>query len=140
MTENRQLVVAVPSRLRFQSSSDQPLAGLRIAVKDNLDLKGLRTSLCNKAYYNLYPPRTDTAKCIQQLIDAGAVLLGKTKLNSFGCWEEPTEYIDYQAPWNPRGDGYQSPGGSSSGSGAAVAAYDWIDITIGTDSNPPSPL
>ncbi|CZS93547.1 uncharacterized protein RCO7_09544 [Rhynchosporium graminicola] len=134
LTNNGLLAVAVPSRLRYQPSSDQPLAGLRIAVKDNLHLAGLKTSLCNKAYYNVYPKRTKTAKCNQQLLDAGAVVLGKTKMNSFGCWEEPTEYIDYQAPWNPRADGYQSPGGSSSGSGAAVAAYGWIDITIGTDT------
>lgn len=44
------------------------------------------------------------------------------------------EYVDYQAPWNPRGDQYQSTGGSSSGSAAAVAAYDLLDIAIGTDS------
>jgi Asp-tRNA(Asn)/Glu-tRNA(Gln) amidotransferase A subunit family amidase len=62
------------------------------------------------------------------------MILSKTKLNSFGVWEEPTEYIDYQAPWNPRADGYQSPGGSSSGSAVAIAAYDWIDIAIGSDS------
>lgn len=55
-------------------------------------------------------------------------------MNSFGNWEEPTEYIDYQAPWNPRADKYQSPGGSSSGSAAAIASYDWLDIAIGTDS------
>jgi hypothetical protein len=55
-------------------------------------------------------------------------------MNSFANWEEPLEYIDYQAPWNPRGDRYQSTGGSSSGSAAALAAYDWLDIAIGTDS------
>ncbi|KAJ4402242.1 hypothetical protein N0V85_005352 [Neurospora sp. IMI 360204] len=54
-------------------------------------------------------------------------------MNSFANWEEPIEYVDYQAPWNPRGDQYQSMGGSSSGSAAAVAAYDWLDIAIGTD-------
>jgi Asp-tRNA(Asn)/Glu-tRNA(Gln) amidotransferase A subunit family amidase len=127
------LDVAVPSRLKFRSST-LPLAGLRVAVKDNFHLKGIKTSLCNRAYYEIYPPPSATAFCIQQLIDLGAIVLGKTKLNSFGTWEEPTEYVDYQAPWNPRADGYQSPGGSSSGSGAAVGAYDWIDIAIGSDS------
>lgn len=96
---------------------------------------GLKTSLYNRAYYQTYPPRPKTATCIQQLVDAGAVLIGKTKMISFGCWEEPTEYIDYQAPWNPRGDGYQSPGGSSSGSAAAIGSYNWVDIAIGSDSN-----
>jgi Asp-tRNA(Asn)/Glu-tRNA(Gln) amidotransferase A subunit family amidase len=55
-------------------------------------------------------------------------------MNSLANWEEPTEYIDYQAPWNPRADRYQSPGGSSTGSASAIAAYDWLDIAIGTDS------
>ena len=54
-------------------------------------------------------------------------------MNSLANWEEPTEYIDYQAPWNPRADRYQSPGGSSTGSATAIAADDWLDIAIGTD-------
>ena len=68
------------------------------------------------------------------MVDAGAILVGTTKLASFAATEEPTQYIDYQAPWNPRADGYQSPAGSSSGSGAAIGAYDWLDIAIGSDS------
>ena len=48
--------------------------------------------------------------------------------------EEPTEAIDFPAPFNPRGDGYQSPAGSSSGSASAIAAYDWLDFAIGTDT------
>ena len=61
-------------------------------------------------------------------------IVGKTKMNPFDMWEEPIEYVDYQAPWNPRADRYQSPGGSSLGSAAAIASYDWLDIAIGTDS------
>ncbi|KAL7910374.1 amidase signature domain-containing protein [Trichoderma velutinum] len=53
---------------------------------------------------------------------------------SLGNWEERTEYTDYKAPCNPRDDGYQSPGGSSSGSASAIAAYDWLDIAIDTDT------
>jgi Asp-tRNA(Asn)/Glu-tRNA(Gln) amidotransferase A subunit family amidase len=128
------LQVAVASRLRAEATSELPLAGIRIVVKDNFHLKGLKVSLCNRAYYNTYPPSQETAVCLQTLINLGATILGQAKLNSFGVWEEPTEYIDYQAPWNPRGDGYQSPGGSSTGSGAAIAAYDWLDIGIGSDS------
>lgn len=48
--------------------------------------------------------------------------------------EEPLECIDWPTPWNPRADGYQSPAGSSSDSGVAIAAYDWLDIAIGSDS------
>lgn len=129
------LSIAVPSRLRFTTSSDAPLAGLRVAVKGNFNLQGLRTSLCNRAYFNTYPPCDKTAKCIQQVVDAGATLVGTTKLASFAATEEPTQCIDYQAPWNPRADGCQSPAGSSSGSGAAIGAYDWLDIAIGSDTS-----
>ncbi|OCL12401.1 amidase signature enzyme [Glonium stellatum] len=129
------LSIAVPSRLRYTNTSETPLAGLRVAVKDNFNLQGLRTSLCNRAYFSTYPPCNKTAKCIQRLIDVGAVIVGTTKLASFAATEEPTQCVDYQAPWNPRADGYQSPAGSSSGSGAAVGAYDWLDIGIGSDTS-----
>lgn len=126
--------IPVPSRLRSSKSEILPLAGLRIAVKDNIHLQGVKTSLCNSAYAMTYAPSTYTAPCIQTLLDNGAVVLGKTKLAPFGHFAEPVEYIDYEAPWNPRADGYQSPGGSCSGSACAIAAYDWLDVTIGTDS------
>ncbi|RSL54933.1 hypothetical protein CEP54_009624 [Fusarium duplospermum] len=125
---------ALPSRIQFQETSASSLAGLRIVIKDNIHLQGIKTSVGNRAFYNTYPPCDTSAECIRKLIDLGVVVCGKTKLNSFGNWEEPTEYVDYQAPWNPRGDGYQSPGGSSSGSASAIAAYDWLDIAIGTDT------
>ncbi|KAL8747066.1 MAG: hypothetical protein Q9190_001005 [Brigantiaea leucoxantha] len=64
----------------------------------------------------------------------GACIVGKTKLCSFASWEEPTEAIEYTSPWSPRADGFQSSGGSSNGSGAAVAAYDWLDVAIGSDT------
>lgn len=128
------LSVALSSRIKSQANPPSVMAGLRVALKDNLHLEGVKTSVGNRAYYDTYPPQLQTAECIQKLIDFGAVIVGKTKLNSFGTWEEPTEYIDYQAPWNPRADGYQSPGGSSTGSASAIGAYDWLDIAIGTDS------
>jgi Asp-tRNA(Asn)/Glu-tRNA(Gln) amidotransferase A subunit family amidase len=103
-------------------------------VKDNFNLKGVKTSVGNRAYWNLYPPCSQTASSLQVLERKGAQILGKTKLCSFAGREEPTEYVDFQAPFNPRADGYQSPAGSSSGSAAAVAAYDWIDVAVGTDS------
>ncbi|KAL8683875.1 MAG: hypothetical protein Q9186_000218 [Xanthomendoza sp. 1 TL-2023] len=76
----------------------------------------------------------DAESAIQRLIDAGVEVLGKSKLTSFAAREEPTESVDYQAPFNPRGDGYQSPAGSSSRSAAAVSSYDWLDFAIGSDS------
>ena len=110
------------------------MSGLRVAIKDNFDLQGSKTSLCSRAYYELHPPKTMTAPCIQQLERLGAVIVGKTKLTSFATWEEPTESIDYPAPWNPRADGFLTAGGSSNGSGAAIATYEWLDIAVGSDS------
>ncbi|KAF2108478.1 amidase signature domain-containing protein [Lophiotrema nucula] len=133
------LTVAVPSRIQHvpnnASLTNKPLEGMRIAVKDNFQIKDVRMSACNRAYYELYPPAPETAACVQRLVDAGAVIVGTTKLASFAATEEPIECIDWQAPWNPRADGHQSPAGSSSGSGAAIAAYEWLDIAMGSDTS-----
>lgn len=68
-------------------------------------------------------------------MDQGAIIVGKTRLGAFAVSEVPPEKcIDYFPPCNPRGDGYQGPSGSSSGAGSTVASYDWVDITVGTDS------
>jgi Asp-tRNA(Asn)/Glu-tRNA(Gln) amidotransferase A subunit family amidase len=113
----------------------QRMSGWRIAVKDIFQIKGIPTSVCNKAYFDLYSDKvpSQTAACLELLTNLGAVIVGTTKLASFAATEEPVECIDYQAPWNPRADGYQSSAGSSSGSGAAIGAYDWLDIAIGSD-------
>jgi len=124
----------VKSRLAFQELVPGDLRKYRVVVKDAFDLAGVKTSMCNKAYHALYPPATENAVSIADLIERGIQVLGKTKLSSFLSREEPSESVDYQTAWNPRGDGYQGPGGSSSGSAAAVAAYDWVDIGLGTDS------
>ena len=126
--------IAVPSRLRDVMTAARPLAGLRVAVKDIFHIENIRTSLCNRAYYELYPPATSTAGCIKILCESGAKVVGTTKLASFAATEEPIECVDFQAPWNPRADGYQSPAGSSSGSAVAIASYHWVDVAIGSDS------
>ncbi|KAL8903055.1 MAG: hypothetical protein Q9207_004187 [Kuettlingeria erythrocarpa] len=109
--------VPVPSRLR-SSRSQLPLSCIRVGVKDNFDLR----------------EKSQSAPCIQRILDLGAFIVGKTKLCAFAQWEEPTEAIEYTSPWSARADGFQSSGGSSNGSGAAIAAYDWLDITIGSDT------
>lgn len=64
--------------------------------------------------------------------------MGKTKTTQFADTEFPTgDWVDYHCPFNPRADGYQSPSGSSAGSGAAEAAYEWLDYAIGSDCNLP---
>ncbi|KAK3939013.1 amidase signature domain-containing protein [Diplogelasinospora grovesii] len=49
--------------------------------------------------------------------------------------EEPLECVEFMAPFNPRGDDYQTPSGSSHGSAAGIASYNWLDFAIGTDTN-----
>ncbi|KAF2002320.1 hypothetical protein P154DRAFT_431306 [Amniculicola lignicola CBS 123094] len=69
------------------------------------------------------------------LIDLGAVVVGKTKTTQFALGERPTaDYVDQLAPFNPRGDGYQHPQGSSCGTGASVASYEWLDFGTGSDT------
>ncbi|KAK8059413.1 amidase signature enzyme [Apiospora saccharicola] len=129
--------VAVPSRLYSKKSDSTPLAGLRFSVKDNYKIAGMATTQSNKAWCELYQghPENVTAAYVKKLISLGAVLVGKTVMCSFASSEEATDqWIDFQAPFNPRGDGYQSPSGSTTGGGTSLAAYDWLDCSIGTDT------
>ena len=127
------LSVAVASKASISSSG--PLAGVRIAVKDLYSMKGLTNSLCSRAYYRISRPSLGTADSVQSLLNHGAQVVGMTKLSSLISREEPTEAVDFPSPFNPRGDGYQSPAGSSSGSAVSVASYPWLDLAIGTDTS-----
>lgn len=81
--------VIVPSRCYYSPSESRPLDGARISVKDNIDIAGHKTTLCNRAWMDLYPPKEDNATCVQVLIDAGAVIVGKVKLQAMIMREEP---------------------------------------------------
>ncbi|KAF2690061.1 hypothetical protein K458DRAFT_399451 [Lentithecium fluviatile CBS 122367] len=100
--------------------------GWRVAVKDSFEIENIRTSACNQAFYEPYPPRTKTAACIQDIYDAGAVVVDTTKLASFAATEEPMKCINWQAPWNPRADGYQSPTGCSQWKWSAPRSLEWV--------------
>ncbi|KAI0517462.1 putative amidase [Xylaria bambusicola] len=129
--------IAVPSRLYSKKSPSMPLAGMRFSVKDNYKISGVPTTQSNRAWCELYEakPETETAAYVEKLISLGAVFVGKTKMCSFASSEEATDqWIDFHAPFNPRGDGYQSPSGSTTGGGTSLAAYDWLDYSIGTDT------
>jgi len=130
------LSIAVPSRLYYPPpTEDKPLLGKRLGVKDIYDLKGVRTSGGNRAYRDLTDPAPASAPSLQKLIDMGAVVIGKTKTTQFALGERPTaDYVDQLAPFNPRGDGYQHPQGSSAGTGAGLASYEWMDIATGSDT------
>ncbi|PYH43890.1 amidase signature enzyme, partial [Aspergillus saccharolyticus JOP 1030-1] len=129
------LSIAVPSRLFYKPTPEQPLAGYRIGVKDQYDMKGLITTFGSRSYAATYPPANTTSGVIQHLLDKGAIVVGKTKLSVFAKpWFSIAEWPDYSLPFNPRGESYLIPGASSAGSGASLAAYDWLDITIGEDT------
>ncbi|KAL3475516.1 amidase signature domain-containing protein [Aspergillus californicus] len=130
------LGIPVPSRLYSKNTSkDQALAGVRVAVKDIIDLKGVKTSNGNRAWFKLYDAINASAPAMQRLIDLGVNIIGKTKTAQFANADRPTaDWVDYHDAFNPRGDGYQDPGVSSAGSGAAIGSYDWVDVAMGTDT------
>ncbi|KAJ6091605.1 hypothetical protein N7467_003574 [Penicillium canescens] len=127
--------VAVPSRLYFTSTPEKPLAGLRLGVKDIYHVKGIATSGGNRAYYSLYGTQNATGSAIQRLIDQGAIFVGKMGTVQFANGDEPTaDWVDFHCPFNARGDGYLDPSGSSTGPGAGMGAYEWLDIAVGSDT------
>lgn len=129
------LAVAVPSRLYYTKTPEKPLAGVRLGIKDIYDMKGLKTSNGNRAWYHLYPPANATAVSVQSLIDEGGIAVGKMKTSQFANGETATaDWVDYHSPFNPRGDGYQDASSSSSGPGAGEGAYAWLDVTLGSDT------
>ncbi|MCV7413190.1 allophanate hydrolase [Mycobacterium florentinum] len=113
---------------RLAAGECLPLAGLVVAVKDNIDVAGLPTTAGCREF--AYQPAT-TAVAIERLRDAGAVVLGKTNLDQFGCGLAGTR-SPYGAVRNSHHPDLVS-GGSSSGSAVAVA-LGIADIGIGTDT------
>ncbi|KAE8555746.1 hypothetical protein TMatcc_003017 [Talaromyces marneffei ATCC 18224] len=127
--------IAIPSRLYFTKTSSQPLAGVRLAVKDIFDIEGIHTSAGSRAWYHFYPPANATSPVVNALVDAGAIIVGKVKTSQFANGQLATaDWIDYHSPFNPRGDGYQQPFSSSTGAGVGIASYDWLDLALGTDT------
>lgn len=136
-----QVRIVVPSRSYSSSIKipGKPLLGTRIAVKDIFDIKGFKTTLCSRAWTEYHEQKSETAAFVQSLIDLGAIIVGKTRLNAMVVREEPMECVEFLAPFNPRGDGYQTPAGSSTGSCVVLAAYPWLDFALGSDSESSPP-
>jgi len=127
--------VAVPSRLYTPVTNECPLAGVRIAIKDVFRLSGIKASLNVRSFLETYGPDTETSVYVKKLMDLGAIIVGKSKTAAFAGSEKAPEYwIDFHCPFNPRADGYQVPSGSTSGGAASLAGYDWLDFSLGTDS------
>lgn len=97
------LTIAVPSRLYYTRTEDKLLAGVRLAVKDLYDLKGVKTSGGNRALFEMKSPANETAAAVQKPIYAGAVVIGKNKLSEFAfAGQYHLDHIDYLLPFNPR--------------------------------------
>lgn len=106
-----------------------PLAGVPMAVKDNLCTEGIRTTCASKILDNFVP--TFTAEAVRNLEEAGAVLIGKANMDEFAMGST-TETSYYGPTRNPHGSGHV-PGGSSGGCAAAVAAGECF-FALGSDT------
>jgi amidase len=113
------------------SAAEGPLAGLRLGVKDLFDVKGYRTGCGSPFILAQSEVKERTAPSIQKLLDAGAVFVGKTQTDEI-AWSLYGMNPHFGTPLNSAAPD-RIPGGSSSGSAAAVAAG-LIDIGIGTDT------
>ncbi len=105
------------------------LAGVPVAIKDNLCTEGMLTTCSSRILYNFVP--TYSAQAVVNLQRAGAVILGKTNMDEFamGSTTETSAFGVTRNPWDPE----HVPGGSSGGSAAAVAAGECF-YALGSDT------
>jgi Amidase len=127
-------LIPVPSRLNEFPTPDFPLGGMRFGLKDIYHARGLPTAAGSIAYQLTHDIPDETAPSIKMLLDLGAVMVGKTRTSQFAHGAHPWEFVDVPYSWNPRADGHLTASASSSGSACAIAAYDWLDFTIGSDT------
>jgi aspartyl-tRNA(Asn)/glutamyl-tRNA(Gln) amidotransferase subunit A len=113
----------------FGKDVKKPLLGIPIAVKDLFLTKGIRTTAGSKVLENYFPQYDSTV--VRRLKEAGAIIVGKTNLDAWGHGSsgENSDFFPTKNPWNFE----HVPGGSSSGSGAALAASMCLAAT-GTDT------
>src|SRR5690349_4151111 len=119
------------NHVEMQGADAGPLAGLTFAAKDIYDVAGVKTGFGCPDWLRTHGPAPRTAPAVQMLLDAGARLVGKTHTEEM-AWSLTGENAHYGTPLNVNAPG-RVPGGSSSGSAAAVAAG-LVDFALGSDT------
>ncbi|MFB6812198.1 amidase [Streptomyces sp. NPDC056387] len=112
---------------RLAAGERLPLLGVPVAVKDDMDVAGEPTAF---GCAGEFPPKTADSEAVRRLRAAGAIIVGKTQTPELGQWPftEGPAFGDTRNPWNPA----YTPGGSSGGSAAAVAAG-LVPAALGSD-------
>ncbi len=123
------LAEAENAQKKLDGGTGGPLTGVPIALKDNMSTAGMETTCASKILKGYIPPYDATV--VARLREQGLVLLGKTNLDEFamGTSTENSAFQLTRNPWDPE----RSPGGSSGGSAAAVAA-EFAPLSLGSDT------
>jgi amidase len=118
------------SHVERAGAEEGPLKRLTFGVKDVFDIAGHRTGNGNPVWFETHPPAARTASAVERVIAAGASMIGKTHTDEL-AYSLNGENVHYGTPINPSAP-CRIPGGSSSGSAAAVAGG-LVDFALGTD-------
>ncbi|SHM64208.1 aspartyl/glutamyl-tRNA(Asn/Gln) amidotransferase subunit A [Caldanaerovirga acetigignens] len=129
LTVDKERALEISKNVDKDGDFSSPLAGIPVAIKDNICTKGLKTTCASKILANFVPPY-DATVC-EKLKSEKAVIIGKTNMDEFamGSSTENSGFFSTRNPW----DVERVPGGSSGGSAAAVAADECI-FALGSDT------
>lgn len=118
------------NHIALEGAAEGPLKGMAFAVKDVFDIVGSTYSNGHPMWLQTHEPATETSSFIVNMLEAGADLVGKTICDEL-CYSISGENWNYGSPLNPH-DPRRYCGGSSSGTGAAVAGG-YVDVAFGSD-------